>query len=497
MQYFGRQKINRFFKSLTVTFCAVCLLFTQKDTVLADNLTPAERLEIQRAMPVESNQVTNWPVGPTVGAESAILIEAETGTILYSKNIHQKEYPASTTKILTALITSERCSPDEIVTFSYDAVFDTPRDSSHIAMDVGQELTVEQCLNAMLIRSANEVCFATAKHITGTTDWSVFAEIMNERAEELGCLNSHFANPNGLPDANHYTTAYDLAMIGRAFFANEMLCKITTTRRMEFPATDKLPEGKLEVNLMKIIPGGEYAYEYLVGCKTGYTNEARSCLVSCAEKDGMKLICVVMKDEAPYQYEDTISLFNYGFSNFDKVNVSQSETKYIIEDSDMFYSGNDIFGNSQPLLSLKKDDYIILPRTASFEDVESSVSYDTQNPDQAALIQYTYQGIKIGTVAVNFTADNQDNNLFTSTAEEEAAMTEPDVADKPVVFINILKVLGILAGIAVLIFIVFLIRAFLKNYDFSHKNNRRTWRRNRKGHRKSVKRINKFRDYDF
>ena len=91
MQYFGRQKINRFFKSLTVTFCAVCLLFTQKDTVLADNLTPAERLEIQRAMPVESNQVTNWPVGPTVGAESAILIEAETGTILYSKNIHQKE----------------------------------------------------------------------------------------------------------------------------------------------------------------------------------------------------------------------------------------------------------------------------------------------------------------------------------------------------------------------------------------------------------------------
>ena len=100
-------------------------------------------------------------------------------------------------------------------------------------------------------------------------------------------------------------------------------------------------------------------------------------------------------------------------------------------------------------------------------------------------------------MAVNFTADNQDNNLFTSTAEEEAAMTEPDVADKPVVFINILKVLGILAGIAVLIFIVFLIRAFLKNYDFSHKNNRRTWRRNRKGHRKSVKRINKFRDYDF
>lgn len=145
-------------------------------------------------------------------------------------------------------------------------------------MDVGQELTVEQCLNAILIRSANEVCYALAEHITGTTDWSVFAEMMNQRAKELGCLNTHFSNPNGLPDENHYTTAYDLAMIGRAFFSNELLCRITLTRRMEFPATEKLPQGKLEVNLMKIIPGGEYAYEYLVGCKTGYTADARSCL---------------------------------------------------------------------------------------------------------------------------------------------------------------------------------------------------------------------------
>ena len=194
-------------------------------------------------------------------------------------------------------------------------------------MDVGQTLTMEQCLNAILIRSANEVSFAVAEHITDTTDWSVFADIMNRRAEELGCLNSHFTNPNGLPDEEHYTTAYDLAMIGRAFFANEMLCKISLTRRLEIPASDTVPVAKIENNAMQIIPGGTYAYEYLVGCKSGYTSVARSCLVSCAEKDGMKLICVVLRDEAPLQYEDTISLFNYGFSNFDKVNVSQTETR--------------------------------------------------------------------------------------------------------------------------------------------------------------------------
>ena len=248
-------------------------------TGLADSDTE-QRLEEQRAMPVQSNEIPNWPNGPVVGAESAILMDAETGTILYAKNIHQRQYPASTTKILTTLIATERCEMDEIVSFSHDAVFDTPWDSSHIAMDVGQELTMEQCLNAILIRSANEVSFAVAEHITQSTDWLVFAEIMNQRAEELGCLDSHFVNPNGLPDQDHYTTAYDLAMIGRAFFANEMLCKITLTRRMEFPATEKLPLGKLENNHMQIIPGGTYAYEYLTGCKTGYTDDARSCLVS-------------------------------------------------------------------------------------------------------------------------------------------------------------------------------------------------------------------------
>ena len=118
-------------------------------------------------------------------------------------------------------------------------------------------------------------------------------------------------NPNGLPDEEHYTTAYDLAMIGRAFFANEMLCKITLSRRIDFPPTEKLPSGKLENNIMKIIPTGEYAYEYIVGCKTGYTDAARSCLVSSAEKDGLKLICVVMHDEAPWQYLDTIALFQF------------------------------------------------------------------------------------------------------------------------------------------------------------------------------------------
>ncbi|MCM1543529.1 MAG: D-alanyl-D-alanine carboxypeptidase [Blautia sp.] len=482
--------LNRCLSILTALICAGVLVAHPTLTASAASRTELA-LEANRAMPIQSNEVANWPAGPVVGAESAILMELETGAILYEKNIHMREYPASTTKLLTTLIASEQCSMDEIVTFSHDAVFDTPRDSSHIAMDVGQELTMEQCLNAILIRSANEVSFAVAEHITDTTDWSVFAEMMNERATELGCVDSHFVNPNGLPDEDHYTTAYDLAMIGRAFFSNEMLCKITLTRRMEFPVTDKLPQGKLEVNLMQIIPGGKYAYEYLIGCKTGYTDAARSCLVSCAEKDGMKLICVVMKDESPYQYEDTISLFNYGFNNFEKVNVSQAETKYNIDNTGLFYSGNDIFGNSQPILSLNRNDHVILPKTTSFSELDSVISYDTPNANQAAVITYTYHDVYIGSVSLNFAGDQENSSYLFNTPEE----TE-EKRDSSFIFINVIKVLGVLLALFVLGIVIFLIRLFLKNFSFGS-HGRRVWKKENRRRRRKAKRANRFRDYDF
>lgn len=443
--------------------------------------TAEERLAQQRTLPIQSNEVENWPEGPVVSAASAILMEADTGTILYAKNIHDHHYPASTTKILTTLIAAERCSLDEIVTFSHDAVFDTPRESNNIAIDEGEALTMEQCLNAILIRSANEVSFAVAEHITGT-NWQDFGSIMNERAAELGCVDSHFVNPNGLPDENHYTSAYDLAMIGRAFFDNEMLCRITTTNLLSIPASDTQPDDILEANAMQLLPGKEYAYEYLVGCKTGYTDSARSCLVSSAEKDGMKLICVVLLDESPYQYEDSIALFNYGFSNFDKVNVSQTETKYNIDNAGFFYSENDIFGSSQPILSLNQSDCIILPKTASFADTVSTISYDNVDENQVALITYTYHDVPIGSASVDFIRSQSTSYSF-DFAEEDTTTENDEPANTPVIFINILRVLTILAIIAAIIFLILFLRAFWHNYRISHPNSRWNWRRERRRRR--------------
>ena len=477
---------HRIKKTALLGLLAAMLILSPLLNVQAATLTAEEeaRLKQHRSLPVQTNEIANWPTGPIVGAESAILMEAETGAILYAKNIHQKQFPASITKILTTLMMTEMCELDEMVTFSHDAVFDTPRDSNHIAMDVGQALTIEQCLNAILIRSANEVAFAAAEHITGSTDWSVFADLMNKRAAELGCLNTHFVNPNGLPDDDHYTTCYDMAMIGKAFFANEMLCKITLSKRLEIPASDTVPQNKLEMNAMQIIPGKKYAYEYLVGCKTGFTETARYSLVSCAQKGDLKLICVVMNDENPYQYEDTISLFNYGFSNFDKLNISEQETKFDLSGGEMFHYGIDIFASSQPLLSLNKEDVIVLPTTLSLDQLESNVTYSAEE-NRAATISYTYGGMQLGDVRVHFTSavnhlPHEDN--------EEAETVPPIPSPERTSFIpiNILTLILIILGLGVLGFVVVFFRAALKNYQESRirTSSRRRWRRRNRRRRR-------------
>ena len=499
---------------------SVICLFASNGLAVSAATFKEENIARNQSLAVQSNAVANWPTGPVISAESAILMDADTGAILYAKNIHQKEYPASTTKILTTLIASERCSMDEIVDFSYDAVHDIDPGSNHIAIEPGEQLTMEECLNAILIRSANEVSFAVAEHISGTT-WQDFGDIMNERAKELGCVDSHFVNPNGLPNEDHYTSAYDLAMIGRAFFANEALCKMTMTHMLHILPSERQPDDIMEVNKMELIPGGKYAYPYLVGCKTGYTDVERSTLVSCAEKDGMKLICVVMKDENPNYYEDTISLFDYGFSNFQRVNISQTETKYNIDNAGSFYSGNDIFGNSKPILQLNQTDSITLPNTITFWDAVSTISYDNTEPGQAAVITYTYNDVVLGTASIDFTASEKGSSVFgdettgtTDGAEATAATQEPDstgatqptegaAADEPagegggiptatqptasgeedtasggpaVIFINVIKVFFWILGIAAAIFLVLLTRAFIKNYHFAHRSTRLTWR---------------------
>lgn len=441
--------------------------------------TPEEAIVINQAIPVESNEWENWPTGPVISAGSAILIEAETGTILYAKDIHSQHYPASTTKILTTLIAMETCAMDEMVHFSYKATHDIDPGSNHIGMDSGEQLPMEDCLKAILIRSANEVSFAVAEHIAGDT-WENFAPIMNERAKELGCLNSNFVNPNGLPNEAHVTTAYDLAMIGRAFFDNELLCQMTLTKQLHIYPTDVQPDEIWENNHMLLLPGKEYAYEPLVGCKTGYTNAARSSLVSCAEKDGLKLICVVLQDEAPYQYEDTIALFEYGFNNFEKRNIAENETRYNLDNSTPFYSEEDIFGSSKSILYLNDDDYVVLPKTAAFQDMETSISYSAGGPTEVATITYTYGGVPVGTASIHYDPAAQNDYTFETddssssdkvTPEQETADVSADSEEEQETpsffFINAKKILIVLGCLGGVVLLILLLKLILRNYQIN------------------------------
>lgn len=448
--------------------------------VLAAPRDYRQEAEDRKLMPIESNEIPGWPEGPAIGAEGAILIEADTGTVLYAKNIHEKLYPASVTKILTTLIATEECELDEIVTFSHDAIFSIPYDSSHIAIDVDEQLTVDQCLQAILIASANEVANGLGEHVAGSME--AFAEKMNERARELGCLNSNFVTTNGLHDENHYTTAYDLAMIGRYFFANELLCKYASTSRLHIPPSDRQPDDIVAWCKNELYEGRPHEYEYLVASKTGYTDTSRQTLVSCAEKDGMKLICVILKEESPNQYQDTVDLFNYGFSNFQKINVSQTETKFNIDNASFFYSNNDIFGNSQPILSLNPDSCIVLPKTADFPDAVSSISYENAETGTVGTITYTYNDTFVGTATIDLAVNTSASYKFDTTGTdgemtETVVEEEVEKGEETIIFLNIKNILLAIVGIAGITILIIFVTAIIRNYQFG---GRRPKRRRRK-----------------
>lgn len=262
---------------------------------------------------VQTDALANWPQGPAIYAESGILVDLDTQEILYSKNIDKQLYPASITKVMTTLVAIESSSPEDPVTFSQHALDSIEWDSSNIGCRLNETLTMEQCWYAMMLNSANEVCCGVAEHISGSIE--AFVEKMNQKAAELGCTNTHFSNPNGLPDETHYTTAHDMALIANAAYQNETFRQVFSTRQYEIPPTPQYTETRYLYNHHKMMqPDTEYYYEGCLGGKTGYTETALNTLVTIASRNGKNLLCVTMRTQGRQVYTDTASLFDYGFS---------------------------------------------------------------------------------------------------------------------------------------------------------------------------------------
>lgn len=257
----------------------------------------------------------------SVNAPVALLMDSATGKIIYEKDAYKRMYPASTTKIMTAILALENCNLNDVAKVSYNAIFTVPVGYSNANLQLDEELTIEQLLYVLLIPSANDAANVIAEHVAGSVD--SFATMMNTKAVELGCKDTHFVNANGVHDENHYSTAYDLALIGRYAMKNETFRKIVSTTRYTLPVTNKYDKtDRIFVSTNKLVnnKSGQF-YEYATGIKTGYTNAAKNCIVASAKKDSLELISVILyasNDSATStnKFNDCKTLFDYGFEHY-------------------------------------------------------------------------------------------------------------------------------------------------------------------------------------
>ena len=274
-------------------------------------------LPINTILATDINTKDYNPDNITTNSPSVILMDAKTGKILYSKNAFEQRFPASTTKLMTAILTLENCELDDVATVSHNSIFSIPVGYSHASLRENEELTIEQLLNVLLIPSANDAAIVLAEHIAGSVE--DFAEMMNNKAKELGCLNTNFINPNGVHDEDHYSTAYDLAVIGRYAMKFDDIMRIAKVSQYTLPKTNKYDREDRIFNTTNglVNKNNEYYYQYATGIKTGYTDKSGYCIVTTAEKDSVELLAVVLGSESiEDRYEDCTELFDYGFENY-------------------------------------------------------------------------------------------------------------------------------------------------------------------------------------
>lgn len=411
-------------------------------------------------------------------AKSAVLIDAKTGIVIYDKNKDIKSYPASTTKILTALLAIENTNPTDILTHSHNAVYNIGPGSSHIGMRENEQITMEQGLYGVLLASANEVCMAIAEHVSVTVE--NFVELMNSRAKEIGANNTHFANPHGFHDDDHYTTSYDMALIMKEAIKNADFVKYISTTSYKIPTTNIVNEERILNNSNKLIlKTSPYYYEYCVGGKTGFTDEAGNTLVTYAKKDNMELICAVMQDEGTKVYEDTTKLFEYGFSNYEQKEIFEKETYKNKEQVVQIFKDKEI-ALGEVYLSASDDVVINLPKNVDVSKIEKVAEVDSPlvGPvnvgDKVGKLNFVYEDNVI--YSVDLVSDNKVDIIDEAKLERKEKISN--------IYKITLKVIKYLL-IGVVIFVVaFFVLSFIVRNIIKYRRRRRKMNRYRNSTRR-------------
>lgn len=382
--------MKHFFKLLLLGLIIASLFVTSADAyALADDTVPAS--------PVA------WPEPPEITSAAAVVMEASTGTILYNKDAYGTYYPASTTKLMTSLLAIEQCPLSDIVTCSRESVESIGWDSSRIGLVAGESIDMENALYAILLASANEVSYAVAEHVGGTME--NFVSLMNKRAKELGCVNTNFVNPHGLDNEEHYSCPYDLALIARKAMEYTTFRRVSGSYNHKIPETNK-NEARWISNTHPFIKKN-VVYEGVFAGKTGSTSKAGNCLVTCAERNGMTLICVIMKapNSATVQ-ADSKALLNYAFDNFALKPLSASDSSSKNAFPVLFEDEEALISDVSSLLSISETS-LVLPTTASFEDLTQNVSLTpsiefTSGENVIGELSYYYADNFVGSARIVF-----------------------------------------------------------------------------------------------
>ena len=386
---------------------------------------------------------------PEVSADSAVLIDAATGTILYSKNMNTPYPPASTTKVMTVLLTLENTKLDDVVTVSKKVPF---VDGSKIGIAEGEELKVKDLLYGLILMSGNDCAEALAEHIGGSIEG--FAVMMNAKAKEIGCENTNFVNPSGLYDKNHKTSAKDLALIMREAAKHPEYIEVASTFAYKIPSTNKHPEGIHLGNENKLLnKNSSYYYQPAEAGKTGYTVQSLHSYVACATINGQRLIVALIHDKNKTFYQDSKKLFEYGFNNFDLIELyKKGDTVDIFTEEDLTVP----LTAAEDYYYVKEKGSLEVPKTSLIETSLKDKSF--KKGDKIMEASTTLKDEKLPSLQLESSIDHEIKSVFNS------SIAAP--SDKSKVNIYLLTSFVILS---VLIFLVSYIKAKKRRFKFKSK----------------------------
>lgn len=399
--------------------------------IAASTMLPMPVLAAEEASSgtIATNAISGWPQGPEITSEAAVVMDEKTNTILYSKNMDSALYPSAAVKIMTCLVALENSALTDNVTMTATGVAGAVDGGANIAAQADEVFTMEQCLYAIMLASANDISLQVAEHIGGSLDG--FVEKMNTKATELGCTNTLFTNPTGLPDENQHTTAHDMAFIMKAAMSNETFCTIAGATTYTIPATNMSGgERVLSNNFSMMTPASPLFYDGCLGGKEGFTQASGSTLVCGAEKNGLRLVCVILKGSSGDVTEaEAGTLLDYGFNNFQTLSLGQNDFSVL--------SGGDL----------------IVPNGTTEAGITSSEAADASGQ---LIRTYSFNGIPVGTAVVEAVEAAND----TAVADGEAHLQEAKEFGESRSYLPYIAIGGI--GLAILIFLIYRIAKIIR-----------------------------------